>query len=839
MNHVLVKLRFPSLLQGFSSRRFVSPQSTYRQIRSFSISPLLNARKKKESKLDQLTSTLFGPWWPKAEGDFFDMDVPIDMGKRVTSKDLFEYSKNLTKDSTDLIPMNVNMLARDFINNSLYNPNYGYFSKQALIFSTREGYNFGDIRDTNELLSKVGEMYKNMETELDGVDSIARQIWHTPTELLKPWYGYSIANCLLTKLKKIRKEREINGMQKVPLIIYEVGAGNGTLMIDIINYVRLHEPEIYRDMEYNVIEISPRLARKQLSRKLKGHFEEVEKKINIYNKSVFDWEKKDDRVCFVLAMEVIDNFPHDVIRYDYVTEEPYQSLVYIDNDGEFVERLELANDPMIMEYLEIVSKIHYKSPLLKNPFLRKLRSSFPFAPNLTEAEYLPTSMLKMVKILFEKFPNHNLIMSDFYELPDAVEGVNGPVVQTRYMGNMVPCSSFRVQPGWFDIFFPTNFELLKKVYELIKSSQPSAGGPILSQKSNDFQQEKKPISKMRAEKLVYNVFTKKSGISLKADASKFLADCIENSSQDTELASEWLESIVNLWTQSKNFGLLVELDSIKQLLMEISIQNEIFDGVEKSAISQPYSEKDTISQEGLRFSNRIDERKLFSVIDAYDVPQLFYDSAKGSFVFSEKISKLIDSSKTIKRSVNKRNAATDSNAKTELFRQRYDIIRQRLQRNDTYLRENQDGNLWNGYVFVDSVSSLKGREDQDFVIFGMLSQIEEGVYCIEDKEGRIRLDLSEISISDVENTGIITLNSFVLVEGHLIDETFVVNSLSQPPPEKISISKAAFQGVDFFGGPSFNHDVVTLKAIEDLDDNGAIIFASEVWLDRQEASHRS
>ncbi|OMH85265.1 hypothetical protein AX774_g1190 [Zancudomyces culisetae] len=82
----------------------------------------------------------------------------------------------------------------------------------------------------------------------------------------------------------------------------------------------------------------------------------------------------------------------------------------------------------------------------------------------------------MCKLLSTHFPKHRLILSDFYKLPDTIEGINGPVVQTRYRGNMVPCSTFRVQPGWFDIFFPTNFELLKKIYTHTRKTAASAGG---------------------------------------------------------------------------------------------------------------------------------------------------------------------------------------------------------------------------------------------------------------------------------------------------------------------------------------------------------------------------
>ncbi|OMH85266.1 hypothetical protein AX774_g1191 [Zancudomyces culisetae] len=100
--------------------------------------------------------------------------------------------QNIT--GTNKVPRHMHMLAREFIHNSLYNPNYGYFSKQAMIFSLKEPYEFSKIRDTNELLSIVGDLYRHMEKELDSVETIPRQIWHTPTELLKVGSYYTFIN---------------------------------------------------------------------------------------------------------------------------------------------------------------------------------------------------------------------------------------------------------------------------------------------------------------------------------------------------------------------------------------------------------------------------------------------------------------------------------------------------------------------------------------------------------------------------------------------------------------------------------------------------------------------
>ncbi|GAA6026784.1 hypothetical protein JCM8202_005843, partial [Rhodotorula sphaerocarpa] len=40
----------------------------------------------------------------------------------------------------------------------------------------------------------------------------------------------------------------------------------------------------------------------------------------------------------------------------------------------------------------------------------------------------------------------------------------------------VPCTTYLVQPGYFDIFFPTDFSTLAEMYALVMSQQPRADG---------------------------------------------------------------------------------------------------------------------------------------------------------------------------------------------------------------------------------------------------------------------------------------------------------------------------------------------------------------------------
>jgi hypothetical protein len=77
--------------------------------------------------------------------------------------------------------------------------------------------------------------------------------------------------------------------------------------------------------------------------------------------------------------------------------------------------------------------------------------------------------MSLLEILSQQFPLHRLLLTDFSSLPDTIEGYNAPVVQTRLKNIMVPCSTLAVHPGYFDIFFPTCFENLRDMYEMILS----------------------------------------------------------------------------------------------------------------------------------------------------------------------------------------------------------------------------------------------------------------------------------------------------------------------------------------------------------------------------------
>ena len=228
------------------------------------------------------------------------------------------------------------------------------------------------------------------------------------------------------------------------LIIYELGAGNGSFMLSVLDYIRDTDPEVYARTKYKIIEISTSLAALQKQRlernaDSRGHAEKVE----IINQSILSWNTYVASPCFVIALEVIDNFGHDVVRYDRRNEQQLQGMVMIDVNGEMYQYYTPELDPVAKRYFRIRDavgeQLDRRSPIpaLLSSFRPRF---FDRRDPLSEPEYIPTRLMHFFDILQRYFPGHRLLLSDFHFLPDAVEGINAPVVQPRYRRTPVSVS---------------------------------------------------------------------------------------------------------------------------------------------------------------------------------------------------------------------------------------------------------------------------------------------------------------------------------------------------------------------------------------------------------------
>ncbi|EWC45160.1 hypothetical protein DRE_06048 [Drechslerella stenobrocha 248] len=374
-------------------------------------------------------------------------------------------------------PKMVKMLVRDYIDDALYNPQYGYFSKEAVIFNTEKPFNFTSFKNDEAFTKGFAREYRNFEDKLDAeTPNELRQLWHTPTELFRPYYGEALARYLYDNYV-------IDLYPEYDLVVYEMGAGNGTLMVNILDWLRLHVPEVYVRTQFKIVEISQRMVeQQQRAVEQSGHSAHVE----VINRSVFDVTTYVANPCYFLALEVFDNFAHDMVRYDLETQQPLQGYLLVDAEGDFHEFFTPELEPRTRRYLELRERIdnpaHDKEfgSVIGKSFVETIRNGGSwnrlkwalkrrlwFSENLTAPEFIPTKAMEFLELLNSRFPHHRLLMSDFSSLPDAIEGVNAPVVQTRYKRETIPVQQLFVHQGYFDILFPTDFVELSKMYELL------------------------------------------------------------------------------------------------------------------------------------------------------------------------------------------------------------------------------------------------------------------------------------------------------------------------------------------------------------------------------------
>lgn len=398
-------------------------------------------------------------------------------------------------------PTSVKMLTSDFIDDSLYNVNYGYFSKEATIFQPDRPFDYNHLAGQDEFMQKWLQAYdkydqeksqalqiiKRKETtsgnkkttgtktkseeekkvEQEKIAKPSLQLWHTPTELFQPYYGEGLARYIIANHKSKNEGKD--------LVIYEAGAGNGTLMLNILDFLQKNEPEIYSTVKYRIIEISSKLFNKQNSR-----LERHKSKVEVINKSILEWDTLVNEPCFFIALEVFDNLSHDVVRYDIHTKQPYQGYVLIDEHNDFKEFYSPELEPMTAEFLKLREQSAYPMRKLRNhpantfyPYM-KLRDIFnPLRNGLSNPEYIPTRLFKLFQVLRDYFPQHQILASDFshFDKTKTITGYNAPTVQTMYQDNMVNTDTYMVEQGYFDIMFPTDFKVMNEIYKQVTGKE--------------------------------------------------------------------------------------------------------------------------------------------------------------------------------------------------------------------------------------------------------------------------------------------------------------------------------------------------------------------------------
>ena len=141
--------------------------------------------------------------------------------------------------------------------------------------------------------------------------------------------------------------------------------------------------------------------------------------------------------------------------------------------------------------------------------------------------------------------------------------------------------------------------------------------------------------------------------------------------------------------------------------------------------------------------------------------------------------------------------------RAQMFRERLLLTQQRLLRSGLFVMRGM-GSTSNtahstkvdkGEVHeLSTIESLLGSEGTK-VLFGMLTQPEEGAWFLEDLESTIKLDLTRARSFSV----LFTEGSQVIVQGHLVGSVFRVQVLGFPLAEERETTLSAMNLQDPFG----------------------------------------
>lgn len=340
-------------------------------------------------------------------------------------------------------------LLRDFIHDRLYYPNQGYFTKpRHQLGQLREPLRYAKLEGVHDYYESLGTAYPEYA-------------FLTPVEIFQPWYGYTLAAYFLAK-------------KEGPLKIVEIGGGTGTAALSILDFFKRNHIQTYERLHYTVLELAPMIAEACLYRLSSAHPDLVSSgRLQVINKSALDFSQKYAGPCFVFALEVLDNLPHDLVVQDKATKEWKQVCVEEDEGGEIREKLEPLTDPAIAALLRLHQSIptvsieereaEEREGLVYNVI--KYLSKPKAQPTRI---YLPTGCYQLIQHMNSLMPKAEYLLADFDFFRDAtIPGDFSPIVQSKgkLSHEKVDFSTVLVKRGEADIMFPTNFRLLQHTFQ--------------------------------------------------------------------------------------------------------------------------------------------------------------------------------------------------------------------------------------------------------------------------------------------------------------------------------------------------------------------------------------
>jgi DNA polymerase epsilon subunit 2 len=282
----------------------------------------------------------------------------------------------------------------------------------------------------------------------------------------------------------------------------------------------------------------------------------------------------------------------------------------------------------------------------------------------------------------------------------------------------------------------------------------------------------------------------------------------------------------------KSKGLTVSADATRALVSVISKENNpdeslgaildaIKERIEKREIKSPVIDVEIITSVVADLSSSSEDlaQESTQLFDAFNSPKIVFDERLKSYKVDPKPTYALHGT---------------AESRARMYRERLLFTQQRLLRSGLFVMRGMGDKNQNNRSNPDAhelctIESLLGSEGVK-VLFGMLTQPEEGVWHLEDLESTIRLDLSRTQSFSV----LFTEGCQVILQGQVLagSGVFKVDMIAFPPAETRESSLSAMSIDDPFSLCIRPQRRLEMQAMEEEAVESFFVIVSDLQLDR-------
>lgn len=358
----------------------------------------------------------------------------------------------------------------------------------------------------------------------------------------------------------------------------------------------------------------------------------------------------------------------------------------------------------------------------------------------------------------------------------------------------------------------------------------------------------------------YRILSKKYGLNVQSNALEKLANYVGKRFgtkwKTNPKTSAFLDAVARLWKEQGR-GIFVDGDGLDKIIKEIILNeqrvNKRIQNLETNTdVDDSFNQTNTTFDESSMVLNSeinndedhdeeqhdesrkqiIDWSEFFKVVDINHYTKFSYDERRKQFTFNSNINAKL--TRTLQL------PAFDSNI--NFYMSRLGILRDRIYRNNIFSKVKYDKNMelksdnqMNQPKHITFVKNLLGRNEQRFILFGLVTLNSFGVWQLQDDTDKIELVLKQCIFP---KDSFFTSGNFLIVDGFYSNiGKFHVLAIYHPPAENRRSTVDAFGNLDFNWDYSKNGKIdltmqkLTIKQIKNHPDHKIIFLGNNLYLD--------